>query len=83
MTRFDASDTDKASGAWIAMDPKSYLSLISLIVQGSQFDHGLEFTKATDSGAVYVRNIWSVGPSERGSLFLELEEFSKASVDRV
>lgn len=82
MTRFLLNETDQVSDNWKGSSQEDRLSRIRLAVETSRFHDLFDFTRATDSGAVYLTMLTPIGPRDRGSILLDLEVFLKTSVDK-
>lgn len=82
MTQSASSETDSVSPEWRKLDQESRISKIVALLDNTEFRDSFAVSRATDSGAVYVTMIQPLGPSNRGSKLLDLEEFLKEKVDR-
>ena len=82
MTTFANSDTDSVTESWKKLDQESRLERLNDVIQETHFKELLIFTRALDSGAVYVSMQQSIGPSLRGTTLLDLEELLKNKVDK-
>ena len=81
MTKFATSETDSVTPEWANLDEDSRISKIVALLENTEFKDLFSVSRATESGAVYVKMTEPLGPSNRGSKLLDLEEFLKEKVD--
>lgn len=82
LTKFAESETDAVSLEWSQLDQESRIAKVVALLEKTQFKDSFGVSRATDTGAVYVTMLQPLGPSSRGSILLDLEEFLKEKVDR-
>ena len=82
MRKFSKVETDVVSSEWLGMDQDARLSVINNAVERTSFKDFIRFTKATETGAVYAILLKPIGPGDRGTLLLDLEEFLKENIDK-
>ena len=82
MTHFANKETYAIAESWKELNHESRIAKMSVVIKNTQFAELFRFTRALDSGAVYVSMEQPIGPSTRGTTLLGLEEFLKIKVDR-
>lgn len=72
------------SGSWAALSDAQRIASIHRVIRGQQpvFEEHLAVVSAKQDGQVIVRMLTPHGPSERGTLLLDFEDFLKHDVDR-
>jgi len=82
MTEYAMSKTDEVGELWRSLDQNAKLLRIRAAIEGTKFSETVSFTRAIDNGAVYVTMNQPLGPQNRGTTLLDLEEFLKSTVDK-
>lgn len=82
MTRFASTETDSVSSEWKNLDQNSRMSKVMKVLEGTKYAELFVLSRITETGAVYVTMLQPLGPSSRGSILLDFEEFLKEEVDR-
>jgi len=82
LTHFANAETDAISESWKELNQESRIIKMSEVIKDTQFAELFRFTRALDSGAVYVSMEQPIGPSTRGTTLLDLEEFLKIKVEK-
>lgn len=72
------------SGSWAALSDDQRIASIHRVVHALQpvFEEHLAIVFAKQDGQVIVRMMTPLGPSERGTLLLDFEDFLKHEVDQ-
>jgi hypothetical protein len=82
LTHFANNETDAITESWRELNQDSRIAKMSEVIKDTQFSELFRFTRALDSGAVYVSMEQPIGPSTRGATLLNFEEFLKIKVDK-
>ena len=82
MTKFASSETDSVGENWRNANETERISRLEAAIRKTHFKGSVKFTRAQESGAIYLSLEQPLRPSVRGSFLLDLELFLKQHVDR-
>lgn len=82
MTNFAFSKTDSVGDNWRDMTEPERITRLEAAIKKTKFQDLVRFTRAQNSGAVYLSLEEPLRPSVRGHLLLDLELVLKQGVDQ-
>lgn len=82
--KYATAKTPTPGPRWVGMAEADRLALVTQVIESSQLNTktNLETVSTREDGQITVRFRQPVGPAERGTVLLDLEEYLKEKIDQ-